>query len=199
MPQHPNSAEASSTDPKAFQINPRAESVTDVVFLSVVNTHVSFTFISDHKAYVMIYVNSMIIGALTTILLPRLSENPELTIPAMLMLVTCFVSLSYSVLAIRPQIGTGLTSRDMVRNREANLLYFGNFHKMSLEDFQWSVQQVFKDDEHLALNMVRDLYFLGKALGVKYKQVRTSYNIFLFGMLLTVVIFVVSIFNESPP
>lgn len=175
------------------EVNSQIEDITDVMFRNVVSTHVDFTFIADNKAYVMIYVNSIIIGGLTTLLLPQLGENRALIIPTILMFCVCLVSLCFSVVSIRPVLGRGLTSREDVRSRRSNLLFFGNFYRMSLQDFEWGMREMLKNEDLVLLSMIRDIYFLGKGLGAKYRQVRISYNIFLFGMLGSVLAFVVTI------
>ncbi|HEX9657158.1 MAG TPA: hypothetical protein VGB89_09645 [Bacteroidota bacterium] len=42
------------------------------------------------------------------------------------------------------------------------------------------------------------MYYLGKVLGTKYKYLRICYNVFLYGILISVLAFVVAIMFEPP-
>ncbi|BCX48975.1 phosphohydrolase [Haloferula helveola] len=184
-PQSPENA------PEPIELSPRVEGFADTMFRNVVSTHVEFTFIADNKAYVMICANSIIIGALTTLLVPHLKEQSHLLWPTILMFCVCLVSLSFSILSIRPAVGTGTFTRDAVRQRKTNLLFFGNFHASKREDFDWAMRELLKDENYIFSSMIQDVYYLGRALGLKYKQVRISYDIFLIGMIASVLFFVV--------
>jgi hypothetical protein len=182
----PEAAETGPAPQLAGRPSQKIESASDVMFRNVVSTHVDFTYIADHKAYLMITINSLVLAGMSAILVPRLGEHGWLIPPTILLCLVCLTALALSVIAVRPKLGGGMTSREAVRERKANLLFFGNFHKMSLEDFDWAMHEMLDDEETLVSNMVRDVYFLGKGLGVKYKYVSASYTVFLWGMTLSV-------------
>ncbi len=184
--------DAEGLDPD-FEINPKVEGIADVMFRNVVSTHVDFTFIADNKAYVMICANSIIIGALTTVLVPRLGEQTAFIGPTILMFIVNLLSLSFSILSIRPILGKGITSREAILSRQGNMLFFGNFYRMKREEFEWAMREMLKDDNYVFRSMIQDIYYLGRSLGVKYRQVRWSYDIFLFGTIASVGYFVVSV------
>lgn len=199
-PEAPHSPGEGEEDPAAgdpattkVEVNSEVENITDTMFRNVVSTHVEFTYIADHKAYVMIYVNAIIIGGVATFLLPQLGEKQALIIPTVILLVACLASLFFSVISIRPQLGAGITTREQIRKRQANLLFFGNFHRMSLEDFEWSMKEMLRDESFVFMSMIKDIYYLGKSLGVKYRHVRSSYTIFLVGMIIGVVAYLVAL------
>ena len=79
-----------------------------------------------------------------------------------------------------------------VENKNVNLLFFGNFHKMKLNDFQWAMNELMKDKEYLYNSMTKDLYFLGKVLNRKYKILRITYTIFIIGILASVTAFAIA-------
>ncbi|MNS24188.1 hypothetical protein D3C72_560230 [compost metagenome] len=85
-------------------------------------------------------------------------------------------------------------SKDDIENKRANLLYFGNFYKMSLKDYEWGIQEVMKDKDFLYGSMTRDIYNLGLVLGRKYKMLRIAYNIFMFGFVISVLSFAIAAF-----
>jgi hypothetical protein len=57
---------------------------------------------------------------------------------------------------------------------------------MPLEDFQWGVNEMLKDPEYLYGSMSKDLYFLGIVLAQKYEYLSYCYNIFMYGLIISV-------------
>ena len=68
-------------------------------------------------------------------------------------------------------------------------MFFGNFHKMKLEDFEWAMNEMMQDKEYLYSSMTKDLYFLGKVLDKKYKILRITYTIFIIGIIVSTIAF----------
>ncbi|MEL7377746.1 MAG: Pycsar system effector family protein, partial [Bacteroidota bacterium] len=66
----------------------------------------------------------------------------------------------------------------------------GNFYNMDLDDFHYGMMEMIRDDEFLYSSMTRDLYYLGVVLAKKYRFLRMTYTIFLFGMIVSVLGFV---------
>jgi hypothetical protein len=56
---------------------------------------------------------------------------------------------------------------------------FGNFYKMPLEEYEWAVNEMMKDNAYLYNSMIKDLYFFGVVLEKKYRLLRITYNIFM--------------------
>ena len=54
-----------------------------------------------------------------------------------------------SVLATRPNVTSGKFTQDDAKQKKVNLLFFGNFHKMSLTEFQWAMNEMMKDKDYL--------------------------------------------------
>jgi hypothetical protein len=62
------------------------------------------------------------------------------------------------------------------------------------------MKEMMKDRDYLYSSMIRDIYFLGKVLGVKYHLLRISYSVFMFGLVLAVLAFAIAeiwLFNQS--
>ena len=70
---------------------------------------------------------------------------------------------------------------------------------MSLDDYEWGVKEMMKDADYLYGNLTKDIYFLGKVLGRKYRLLRLTYNTFMIGIIVVVLIFLVvmSIYPEE--
>jgi hypothetical protein len=86
----------------------------------------------------------------------------------------------------------GKVTREAIKQRKANLLFFGNFYNMTLDEFQWGVNEMLSDPEFLYSSMSRDLYFLGIVLAKKYQYLIICYNIFMYGLIISMLAFGVS-------
>jgi hypothetical protein len=71
-------------------------------------------------------------------------------------------------------------------------MFFGNFYKMSLEDYNEGMLQVMEDRDFLYGSLIKDVYFQGIALGRKFYWLRLSYNVFMFGLIIAVLAFVIA-------
>lgn len=159
--------------------------------------HMELSAMADNKANIMISVNSIIISIVVTVLIRKLEEFPNFIIPAILLVATCLTAMVFSILATRPKVSHGVITKDDIEHKRGNLLYFGNFHQMSLEDYSAGMEKMLSDSEYLYGSMTRDIYYLGKVLGKKYKLLRQSYNVFMFGFIISVIAFLIaSLFFE---
>ena len=80
---------------------------------------------------------------------------------------------------------------------KVNLLFFGNFFRMKFDDFNHAMQEMMEDRSFLYGTMVKDIYSLGKVLSRKYQLVRTAYNVFMIGLVLSVLSFAVAFYIWS--
>lgn len=169
----------------------------ETMFRNTMRTHVSFSSMADTKANIMISVNTLILTILVTVMLRKLDTNPHLIIPTAMLTLTSLVTLVYAILVTRPKVTAGTFTNDDIKNKKANLLFFGNFFNMSLKDFTWGMKELISDKDYLYSSMITDFYYLGQVLGKKYKKLRICYTIFMYGVIISVVAFAVA-FILSP-
>jgi predicted metal-dependent HD superfamily phosphohydrolase len=175
-----------------------AERGIETMFRNTVRTHVEFSAMADSKANIMISINTLIIGIIVTTLLRKLVEYPYLTIPTFILLAVCLTCIIFAVFVTRPSVTAGTFTKADIEQKKTNLLFFGNFFKMPLMDFQWGMDQLMHDKEYLYGSMVKDFYFLGQVLGRKYKYLRICYNIFMYGLITAVLAYTIAfIFNPQ--
>ncbi|MEL7223051.1 MAG: Pycsar system effector family protein, partial [Bacteroidota bacterium] len=113
----------------------------------------------------------------------------HLMVPVIILLLTCLSSMIFATLATRPIPMTGHTSEEAIQEGRANLFFFGNFYRMDLKSYDEGMDQVISKDQSLESAIKRDLYFLGRSLGNKYNQLRICYNLFMIGVVLSVILF----------
>jgi len=145
---------------------------------------------ADNKANILITVNSIIISAIVSFYLRKLSENDYLYIPAFLILGTSLSSMICSILATRPKVSRGTFNQKELNLRQVNLLFFGNFYKMKLEKYTEGILMMINDFDYLQNSLIKDVYFQGVILGRKYFLLRIAYSIFMLGLILAVIAFI---------
>jgi hypothetical protein len=64
---------------------------------------------------------------------------------------------------------------------------------MKLDDYQWGMQELMDDRDYLYSTLTRDIYFLGIVLAKKYKFLSVAYNVFMYGIILSVLAFLIAI------
>lgn len=178
-----------STPDKNDKDAKETERGVQTMFRTTSKNHLDLSSMADSKSHIMISVNSIIISVTLSVLVARIAYYPHFIAPASILLATCLVSITLAILATRPSISSGKFTEDDIRNKKTNLLFFGNFHQMQLEDYQWGMNQMIKDREYLYNTMMMDIYFLGVVLARKYKYLRIAYTIFMWGLILSVVAF----------
>jgi len=164
----------------------------DTVFRITSNNNQRLSSQADSKAHILIQVNAIIISVLLSVLLRKIEDHTNLAIPATLLLTVNLVTIIFSILATRPQIPPGRFTRADLDEKRVNLLFFGNFYRMSLEEYAGGMLQMMEDRDFLYGSLIRDVYFQGIALGRKFRWLRWSYNVFMYGLIVSVTAFMVA-------
>lgn len=163
----------------------------ETMFRVALRNHITLSDIADTKANILLSVNAIIISVALSNLLPKLDNpsNSYLIYPTLIFLCFTVASIVLSVLATRPNVTKGQFTKDDVANKKVNLLFFGNFHQMGLKDFEWAMGEMMKDKDYLYGSLTKDLYFLGLVLNRKYNLLRTTYTVFMIGIVVSVIAF----------
>lgn len=148
---------------------------------------------ADNKANIMISVNSIIISVVLGLMIRNLEQNNNLIIPTILLLIVNVATIIYSVLATRPKIPDGFFTKEQVENKSVNLLYFGSFYSMDFEEYHEGLKAMMNDSEFLYGTLTKDMFWQGKVLGRKYRLLRISYTIFLYGIIASVLAFTAAV------
>lgn len=119
---------------------------------------------ADSKANILISVNAIILSILIGNLIDKLQTDPNLQIPLALIAVVCVASIVFGILATRPNVSSGKFSHEDIASKRTNLLFFGNFHNASLEDYSWGMTEMLGDKNYMNSSMIKDNYFLGVVL-----------------------------------
>lgn len=176
---------------KAKYKNESPERGIQTMFRVTMRNHLKLSDIADTKANILLSVNAIIISLVLANLIPKLDNptNDYLIYPTAIFVLFSIASMVLSILATRPNVTSGQFTKEDVKQKKVNLLFFGNFHKMKLPDYEWAIQELIKDKKYVYTSLTKDLYFLGVVLDRKYKLLRWTYTIFMIGMILSVISF----------
>lgn len=171
----------------------------ETMFRVALRNHITLSDIADTKANILLSVNAIIISMTLSTLIPKL-DNPSnhyLLIPSIIFVLFTVISIVLSVLATRPNVTMGKFTKEDVANKKVNLIFFGNFHKMKLDEFEWAIGEMMKDRDYLYSSLTKDLYFLGLVLNRKYNLLRTTYTVFMLGIIISVIAFAIAFYSQS--
>lgn len=155
--------------------------------------HLKLSDMADHKANILISVNSIIISIILGVLLRKLEDEPALTIPTIFFLMVAVTTIVLSILATRPKVSGGTFTEQDVLDKKTNLLFFGNFYKAPFEQYDTAMRTLMKDPDYLYGALIKDIYMLSVVLGRKYKLIRIAYFIFMVGLVVSVAAFAIAV------
>ena len=172
----------------------RPERGIETMYRVTLRNHIKLSDIADTKANILLSVSAIILSIALSNLFPKLDKpsNYYLIYPTLFFLFITVVTMIFSILSTRPKITSGKFTKEDVANRKVNLLFFGNFHKMPLKEFQDGMSEMMNDRDYLYQSLMKDLYYLGVVLDKKYRLLRIAYTIFMIGIIVSVIAFVIA-------
>lgn len=143
--------------------------------------------IVDTKANILITANAIIISVVLGSLYPRLDDDPHLIFAVGGLVLTNVLSISFAILATIPK---AWAQKSIPTNLESgDLMTFEDFSGMQLSDYRESVMKTIADGNTLYPSIITDIHELGVKLARKYKLIRFSYLIFLYGIIISIIMF----------
>ncbi|MAP80950.1 MAG: phosphohydrolase [Aequorivita sp.] len=182
---------------KAKYKNDSPERGIQTFYRTALRNHMKLSDIADTKANIMLSVNAIIISLVLSNLISKLDNNNYLIIPTAIFILFSAITMILAVIATRPNVTRGEFTKEDVANQAVNLTFFGNFHKMELEQYEWAIDELLKDRDYVYKSLTKDLYFLGKVLDRKYRILRLTYTIFVAGTIISLLAFAIFFYFEA--
>ncbi len=181
---------------KAKFKNENPERSIQTLFRVTLRNHIKLSDIADTKANILLSVNAIIISLALANLIPKLEaeSNKHLLIPSLILVLFSVASIILSILSTRPNVTSGEFTKEQVKNRNVNLLFFGNYHKMPFDQFKWGMNKLIKDKDYVYEMLMLDLHLLGKVLNRKYFLLRLTYTVFMMGIIISVIAFILAFY-----
>jgi len=167
---------------KLSKIAPRSEKGVETMFRLLSGNQYKLNQLVDKKASILISINALILSIVIGTVLNQLDKDPHLIYPATLILVTNLASISLAVFATRPERTHGDSDTK-------NLMFYGNFHEMEEKEYVNEVMTIMNKGDELYENIARDVFYLGKRMNKKFSFLRYSFDVFLFGIIGSVIAF----------
>lgn len=144
---------------------------------------------ADRKASLLISINTLVLSVIGSLLYTKFDKNPELVAPTVVLAAVCLSVIILAILSTRPKISGGTFTNKQVKAKSVNLLFFGNFYKMSLDEYQWATDEMLHDREYMFEAITRDIHSLGIVVAKKYRFLNLAYNMFMYGLIVAVLAF----------
>ncbi len=162
--------------------------------------HIKLSDIADTKANILLSVNAIIISLVLANLISKL-DNPSnryLILPTIVFVTFSIISMVMSIKATQPSVTRGEFTEKDLKQKNVNLAFFGNFHKIELNRYKEAFTNLIKNRNDVYDTLTTDLYFLGSVLDSKYRLLRYTYLVFMIGIIISVITFALAfIYRDS--
>jgi predicted metal-dependent HD superfamily phosphohydrolase len=150
--------------------------------------------IMDKRTSTMIHVNAIMMSLVVAILVRKLDEHPRLIVPTLVLLTANVVTIFISVFSLRAGRAANkrLFGNDLALH-DANPLVFATPRDESLTEFTQRMGALAQDADALKKSMLEQLYFGRKFIIARVKKLRLTYDVFIYGLLLSLVVFAISL------
>lgn len=149
---------------------------------SVNRNHYILNQMVDRKARIMLSVNAIIIS----IIIGKVVLGDDLYDWKFFLLLflglTCFISIVFSMMAVSPEKSHGKLNEELIKKKEGNPLFFGNFKDMAEDTYVNSMMKMVDDRDFIYRSMIQDIYHLGLILENKRKRLRKALLVFIIGL-----------------
>jgi hypothetical protein len=158
--------------------------------------------VADAKASLLINVNSIIISVMLAFVLSKVEKNTFLLWPAILLLSVCMMTILLSILASRPQKNSLVEDKT---SQSYQRFFFGSFdlidpsfRSANWEEYYKQLNELFNNSkEAVYMEIYKESYNVRKVLSKKFNYLSKAYWVFIIGLLLSVIAFVVAIQSQT--
>ena len=170
----------------------KPEKGVETMYRVALRNHNQLSKIADNKANIMLSITAIMLSLILSSLAPKIDSNQRLLIPTILIIIVNLITMFFAIMATRPKVSSAPYSREKFLSNKINLLFFGNFYKIPLEEFEWGMEKLREDRDLLYGSLSKDLYFLGSVLAKKYKFLQYAYAVFMAGLIISTVAFILA-------
>jgi predicted metal-dependent HD superfamily phosphohydrolase len=154
--------------------------------------HMELSKNAHDKASLLISVNSIVLSIVLSVLFTKLEDNTYLLLPTLLLVITCTTTIIFAILSTRPRLIDNNSKMKPLEDHEINILFFGDFSKLSISEYKKEMKATYKNRADLYDSITKDIYYQGIILVWKYKYIKISYNIFMYGFIVTILSFIIA-------
>jgi len=157
--------------------------------------YINLTNIADNKAQILISINSLML----TILIPIILANYEIIVdkkfylPLAVFATTCLLTILFSAMVLTPFNGNKQKNEVKKNNAKRSPFFFTGYADLTLDEYKTLFKETVATKERTNQIIVSDLYYFGVNLSAKYLLVKRSYQVFNTGMLVSFIVFLLTV------
>jgi len=165
----------------------------ETLFRATYKNQSSLITMADSKANIIISINTMIISSIIAIssygaVAGKIdSSGAKFIVPLVMIVLSCLVSVVFAITAARPKL---IRARKVGGEmQKSSLLFFGVIASYSQQAYLNEMKTLLESGNELYEHMTIDLHNQGKILRRKYNLLVYAYQIFMFGFIFSVLVF----------
>ncbi len=169
------------------------------IIRTTMRNNIELTNIADNKANVLLSINALMLTFLIPFLIPYVDiiKHYRLSIPLSILVISGFITIYLSALVLKPGKFFA-NAKSIKKGHAASPFFFGNFYKMSKEDYRIYVNKEVAEGLAVKNHLSDDLHYIGSRLGRKMELIRIAFNIFMFGFFTSLTLSII-LFSITPP
>lgn len=192
-----------STNPETDRVRPKpkkekkkkASRSVETLFRTTLTNHLKLSEMADQKASLMISINAIVVSIIVSSFFGKPDNlSTYLLMPTVVLLFVCLVTIVLALIATNPVIKSKPTAAPTTDEPETDLLFFGDYIKLSPDDYRHNLRQLLTNDELLHTALIDNVYAQGRVLDRKYRLLKFTYRFFMLGFSAAVVSYVVALF-----
>lgn len=154
---------------------------TDALLRETSSNYIRLIGDADRKARIMIVVNSILLTISVTLLTKSLNDKPNVWISATLLMAANLVTLFFSIISVKPELHSSVG-----KETENNILHYSKCIEYTLKDYTTQLLDTMGDNDKKMEAMIKNIYFFGNLLSMKYKLMKIAYRVFFWGIVLSI-------------
>lgn len=165
----------------------------ETLFRATYKNQSSLITMADNKANIIISINTMIISSIIAItgygaVAGKIeSYGAQFIIPIVMIVLSCLVSVVFAITAARPKL---IKPRKVGgAMQKSSILFFGVIAGYTQQGYLDEMKNLLDSGNELYEHMTIDLYNQGLILKRKYNLLVYAYQIFMFGFIFSVLVF----------
>ena len=158
--------------------------------------------VADSKASLLIRVNALIFSVMIAFVLGKIEKEYFILWPTVILLSVCLATILLAILASKPRRNSLMEDRE---SKSYQRFFFGSFDMLdpTIPDIQWDeyfrgMSELFGHSKEAVYNeMYKESFNVRKVLFKKFNFLSWAYWVFIFGLLISVISFVVAIYFRN--
>jgi len=154
--------------------------------------------IADTKANMILGINTGILGLMMAVIGTKTIftdletiENYRFIIPVACMMLTAMLSAVYAVRSTKPRLIKSARTSGPPNKGKISYLFFENIYNLTLEEYMQKMEGIIDSSKEVHENMIIDIYNQSKVLHSKYRLLGLSYVIFIYGLVISIIMFLI--------